>query len=136
MSLEAKKLRLAPPVPTKIAQTAAAVERERLTTEFRIQWLKRYYEKDGNLELLERQDGRHYRLRQPGPRARAESARFGRRTWSSACIAGSKSSAKAEAAGLKVMSVAEAAKAADMIMILVPDHIQARPLQQRHRART
>ncbi|RJQ44005.1 MAG: ketol-acid reductoisomerase [Gaiellales bacterium] len=31
----------------------------------------------------------------------------------------------AEAAGLKVMSVAEAAKAADIIMILTPDHSQA-----------
>src|ERR1051326_5767297 len=37
---------------------------------------------------------------------------------------GSKSKAKAEAAGLKVYSVADAAKAADVIMILVPDHIQ------------
>ena len=39
--------------------------------------------------------------------------------------AGSKSLAKAEAAGLTVLSPAEAAKAADVIMILVPDHIQA-----------
>ena len=38
--------------------------------------------------------------------------------------AGSKSRAKAKAAGLKVMSVADAAKAADVIMVLVPDHVQ------------
>ncbi len=38
---------------------------------------------------------------------------------------GSKSWAKAEAAGLKVMTTADAAKAADVIMILVSDHIQA-----------
>jgi ketol-acid reductoisomerase len=38
---------------------------------------------------------------------------------------GSKSWAKAEAAGLKVMTVAEAAKAADIVMILVSDHLQA-----------
>ena len=38
---------------------------------------------------------------------------------------GSKSWAKAEAAGLKVMSVAEAARAADTIMILTPDVGQA-----------
>ena len=38
---------------------------------------------------------------------------------------GSKSWAKAEAAGLKVLTTAEAAKAADVVMILVPDHIQA-----------
>jgi ketol-acid reductoisomerase len=37
---------------------------------------------------------------------------------------GSKSAAKAEAAGLKVHSVAEAAKAADLIMILLPDEVQ------------
>lgn len=38
---------------------------------------------------------------------------------------GSKSKAKAEAAGLKVLSVEEAAKTADVIMILVPDEKQA-----------
>ena len=37
---------------------------------------------------------------------------------------GSKSTAKAESAGLKVYSVAEAAAAADMIMILLPDEVQ------------
>lgn len=37
---------------------------------------------------------------------------------------GSKSKAKAEATGLKVMSVADAAKAADIIMMLVPDEKQ------------
>ena len=38
---------------------------------------------------------------------------------------GSKSRAKAEAAGLKVATVPEAAKAADVIMILIPDERQA-----------
>src|SRR5712692_6711094 len=38
---------------------------------------------------------------------------------------GSKSWEKAEAAGLKVMTVAEAAKAASVVMVLVSDHIQA-----------
>jgi ketol-acid reductoisomerase len=37
----------------------------------------------------------------------------------------SKSAAKATAAGLKVLSVSDATKAADVVMILVPDHIQA-----------
>lgn len=37
---------------------------------------------------------------------------------------GSKSTAKAEAAGLTVKNVAEAAKAADFIMILLPDEVQ------------
>src|ERR1039457_6819556 len=36
-----------------------------------------------------------------------------------------RSIAKAEPAGLKVMTAAEAAKAANVVMILVPDHIQA-----------
>jgi ketol-acid reductoisomerase len=38
--------------------------------------------------------------------------------------AASKSRAKAEAAGLRVMNNADAAKASDIMMILVPDHIQ------------
>lgn len=38
---------------------------------------------------------------------------------------GSKSKAKAEAAGLKVVSVSEATKAADIIMVLIPDERQA-----------
>ncbi|MBE7708389.1 MAG: ketol-acid reductoisomerase [Cyanobacteria bacterium SIG27] len=39
---------------------------------------------------------------------------------------GSKSKAKAQAAGLTVMNVDEAAKIADLIMILLPDEIQAK----------
>jgi len=39
---------------------------------------------------------------------------------------GSKSKAKAEAEGLRVLTVAEAAKEADVIMILVPDQYQAK----------
>lgn len=38
---------------------------------------------------------------------------------------GSKSKAKAEKAGLKVLTVAEASKIADVIMILIPDELQA-----------
>ncbi len=37
---------------------------------------------------------------------------------------GSKSAAKAEATGLKVHTVADAAKAADLVMILLPDEVQ------------
>ncbi|MFN8527160.1 MAG: ketol-acid reductoisomerase [Anaerolineae bacterium] len=39
---------------------------------------------------------------------------------------GSKSRAKAEADGLKVMSVADATKAADVVMILIPDTMQSK----------
>ncbi len=44
--------------------------------------------------------------------------------------AGSKSRAKAEADGLRVLSVADAAKEADMIMIVIPDPIQAQIYQE------
>jgi ketol-acid reductoisomerase len=40
--------------------------------------------------------------------------------------AGSRSRAKAEAEGLRVLPVPEAVRAADVIMVLVPDHIQKR----------
>ncbi len=43
---------------------------------------------------------------------------------------GSKSKPKAEAAGLKVMNVADATKAADVIMILIPDEKQAAMFKQ------
>ena len=46
---------------------------------------------------------------------------------------GSKSWAKAEADGLRVMTVAEAAAEADMIMILLPDPIQAKVYDRRLR---
>jgi len=38
--------------------------------------------------------------------------------------AGSKSKAKAEAAGLEVLSVSDAARAGDFLMLLLPDHVQ------------
>lgn len=43
---------------------------------------------------------------------------------------GSKSWAKAEQAGLKVMTAADAAKAADVIMVLIPDERQAEMYKQ------
>ncbi|WP_165044099.1 MULTISPECIES: ketol-acid reductoisomerase [unclassified Adlercreutzia] len=43
---------------------------------------------------------------------------------------GSKSAAAAEEAGLKVMSTADAAKEADLIMILVPDELQAQVYEE------
>ncbi len=43
---------------------------------------------------------------------------------------GSKSTAKAQEAGLTVLSVADAAKAADLIMILLPDEVQKAVYQQ------
>ncbi len=54
---------------------------------------------------------------------------------SSVCMKGSKSWEKAEEQGFKVYTAAEAAKQADIIMILINDEKQAETLQRRHRAK-
>ena len=84
----------------------------------------RYYEKDDNPSDLQRPHRSHHRLWQPGPRARPQPARFRRRRGGRPTSRQPNRRAKAKAAGLKVMDTAEAAKAADVIMILVSDHIQ------------
>ena len=84
----------------------------------------RYYEKDGNLDYLA---GRTVAIIGYGSQGHAHA--FNLRDSGVDVVvglpAGSKSVAKAEAAGLKVLSPADAAKAANVVMILVPDHIQA-----------
>src|ERR1700683_2079384 len=83
----------------------------------------RYYEKDGNLDYL---DGRTVAIIGYGSQGHAHSLNL-RDSGVDVVVGlypGSKSWAKAEAAGLKVMTAADAAKAADVIMILVSDHIQ------------
>src|SRR5690242_7561009 len=83
----------------------------------------RYYEKDGNLEHL---SGRTVAIIGYGSQGHAHALKL-RDSGVDVVVglpAGSKSAAKAGAAGLTVMSPAEAAKAANIIMILVPDHIQ------------
>jgi ketol-acid reductoisomerase len=84
----------------------------------------RYYEKDGNLDYLA---GRTVAIIGYGSQGHAHALNL-RDSGVDVVVglgAGSKSAAKAEAAGLKVLSPADAAKAANVIMILVPDHIQA-----------
>jgi len=84
---------------------------------------KRYYEADGSLDHLK---GRTVAIIGYGSQGHAHALNLrdsgldvvvgltpGRPSW-----------AKAEAAGLKVMTTAEAAKAGDVIMILIPDHLQ------------
>ena len=86
--------------------------------------LNRYYEKDGHLELL---NGKTVAIVGYGSQGHAHALNL-RDSGVNVVVAlyeGSKSAAKAKDAGLKVTSVAEAAAAADMIMILVSDHIQA-----------
>ena len=93
-----------------------------------------YYDRDADVNLIKAQEGRHRRLRQPGPCpcinlrdsgvkdvVVGAAPRLGRRQ-------------KAEAAGFKVMAPAEAAKWADVVMVLTPGRAPGRPLPRRSRA--
>jgi len=85
---------------------------------------KRYYEADGNLDYLK---GRTVAIIGYGSQGHAHALNL-RDSGVEVVVSeapGSPSWAKAEAAGLKVMTTPEAAKAGDVIMILVPDHLQA-----------
>ncbi len=83
----------------------------------------RFYEKDGNPALLK---NKTIAIIGYGSQGHAHSLNL--RDSGVNVVVGlpgsSKSVAKAVAAGLKVLPVAEATKAADFVMILVPDHIQ------------
>jgi ketol-acid reductoisomerase len=85
---------------------------------------KRYYEKDGNLGLF---NGKTVAIIGYGSQGHAHALNL--RDSGVKVVVGlhgsSKSNAKAAAAGLRVLPVSEAAKEADVIMVLVPDHIQA-----------
>lgn len=84
---------------------------------------KRYYEQDGDLGLLK---GKTVAIIGYGSQGHAHALNL--RDSGVSVVVGlpesSKSRAKAESAGLKVMTTAEATKAADVLMVLVPDHIQ------------
>src|SRR6266853_1776794 len=83
----------------------------------------RYYEQDGNLGLLK---GKTVAIIGYGSQGHAHALNL-RDSGLSVVVGlypGSKSWAKAESAGLRVLTTADAAKAADVIMILVADHIQ------------
>jgi ketol-acid reductoisomerase len=84
---------------------------------------KRYYEKDGNLGALKNKTVAIIGYGSQG-HAHALNLRDSGVNVIVGLPASSKSVAKATAAGLTVMSVAEAVKAGDVLMILVPDHIQ------------
>ncbi|HYO80240.1 MAG TPA: ketol-acid reductoisomerase, partial [Bryobacteraceae bacterium] len=85
---------------------------------------RRFYEKDGNPAALQ---GRTVAIIGYGSQGHAHALNL-RDSGHEVIVGlypGSKSQGKAEAAGLRVMSTADAAKAADTVMILVADHIQA-----------
>jgi ketol-acid reductoisomerase len=85
---------------------------------------KRFYEKDGSLAPLE---GKKVAIIGYGSQGHAHALNL-RDSGVSVIVglpASSKSRAKAEAAGLTVVTPGEAAAQADFMMILVPDHIQA-----------
>jgi len=85
--------------------------------------VRRFYEKDGDLALLK---GKTVAIIGYGSQGHAHALNL-RDSGVDVVVglyAGSNSWAKAEAAGLRVLTTADAAKAASVIMILVADHIQ------------
>jgi ketol-acid reductoisomerase len=85
---------------------------------------RRFYEKDGSLAPLE---GKTVAIIGYGSQGHAHALNL-RDSGVNVVVGlypGSKNWAKAEAAGLKVLTSADAAKIADVIMILTPDHLQA-----------
>jgi ketol-acid reductoisomerase len=85
---------------------------------------RRFYEKDGSLAPLE---GKTVAIIGYGSQGHAHALNL-RDSGVNVVVGlyhGSKNRAKAEAAGLKVLTTADAAKIADVIMILTPDHLQA-----------
>lgn len=82
-----------------------------------------YYDQDANLELLA---GKTVAIIGYGSQGHAHALNL-KESGVNVVVglyAGSKSAAKAEAAGLTVFSVAEAARLADWVMILLPDEVQ------------
>ncbi len=84
---------------------------------------RRFYEKDGNIDALK---GKKIAIIGYGSQGHAHALNL--RDSGLDVVVGlpvvSKSRARAEAAGLTVVTPAEATKTSDVIMILVPDHIQ------------
>jgi ketol-acid reductoisomerase len=84
---------------------------------------RRFYEKDGSLAPL---TGKTVAIIGYGSQGHAHALNL-RDSGVNVVVGlyqGSKSAAKAQAAGLKVLSVSEAAKTSDFIMVLLPDHVQ------------
>jgi ketol-acid reductoisomerase len=84
-----------------------------------------YYDKDANLDLLKKRKVAIIGYGSQG-HAHALNLRDSGVDVRVGLAAGSKSKAKAEGAGLRVVTPAEAAKEADVIMMLIPDQTQKR----------
>jgi ketol-acid reductoisomerase len=82
-----------------------------------------YYDKDANLDLLKKRKVAVIGYGSQG-HAHALNLRDSGVDVRVGLGAGSKSKAKAEGAGLRVVSVTEAAKEADVVMVLIPDQTQ------------
>jgi ketol-acid reductoisomerase len=83
-----------------------------------------YYDKDADLSLM---DGKTVAIIGFGSQGHAHALNL-KESGVNVVVglhAGSKSKSKAEAHGLEVLSVADAARKADVVMILIPDHLQA-----------
>jgi ketol-acid reductoisomerase len=85
--------------------------------------MKRYYEKDGSLAPLQKKTIAIIGYGSQG-HAHALNLRDSGLNVVVGLPASSKSREKAESAGLRVLSISDAAKEADVVMILVPDHVQ------------
>ncbi|KRN49988.1 ketol-acid reductoisomerase [Kandleria vitulina DSM 20405] len=90
---------------------------------------KIYYESDCDLSLLE---GRKVAIIGYGSQGHAHALNL-KESGVDVVVGlyeGSRSAAKAEAQGLKVMTTAEASKWADIIMVLIPDELQAKTYKE------
>jgi ketol-acid reductoisomerase len=83
-----------------------------------------YYDRDADLNLIKSRRC-HRRLWLPGPRPRAEPEGQRRHRNRRRLREGSATAKKAEADGFKVMTVAEGAAWADLMMMATPDELQA-----------
>jgi ketol-acid reductoisomerase len=84
-----------------------------------------YYDKDADLKLIANQTVAVIGFGSQG-HAHAQNLRDSGVKVVVSDLAGSPNAKRAEAAGFKVLTAAEAAKAADIIIMLVPDDVQAR----------
>ena len=87
--------------------------------------MKVYYEKDANLDLIKSKKIAIYGY---GSQGHAHALNLNDSGVSDVVVAlreGSSSAKKAEAEGLKVMSLSDAAEWADIMMMLIPDELQA-----------